>query len=255
MEMNERYYMGRISPSDILTDTSYQHPVNQKRVDKIAQNWDELLVNPPKVSHREDGKFYVFDGQHTIISWQIVHGNEPIMCRIYEGLTREDEKNLFVQQNGFSSQPTKIEKLRAEFNLGNKEVVDMVESAKLLGYTVVFNQKSNYPNSIAAVATLFNTYKMLGKDNYINVLTVMRNAWGSDKNATDGGIIKGIAFIYKYYSDNITNSKMIDALRKQTPDYYLREAKELSGSLEKRMAKVMIKIYNSGKRTNRLPEF
>lgn len=249
------YRNASLSPSMCEIDKDYQRSIDEKLVAKIVREWDDRVVRPLKVSRRADGKYYVIDGQHTLAAWKIVHGNTPIPVQIYEGLTRVEEKDLFVKQSGTIHLLADSAKLRAEYQFGNTEVVDMVECAKLLGYYVDFDKRGKSPNTISAVSALYKAYKMLGRDNYINILTVMRNAWGSDKNATDGGIIKGIAFLYKYYSDKITNAKMVDALVKQTPDYYLREAKELSGSQEKRMAKVMIKIYNSGKRTNRLPEF
>jgi len=252
---NAPYYFGSIRPALMNVDTDYQHPVDQNRVARIVKNWNGRLVNPPKVSLREDGTYWIFDGQHTVAAWQIKFGDEPILCRIYTRLTREDEKDLFVQQNGFSKQPTSIEKLRAEYNLGNPKVVDMVDSAKLLDLTVVFGTNTTGKNIINAADCLNNIYNRLGRDNYINILTVIKNTWNGEDGSLTRGIISGVAFIYEHYSDIVTNSKMIEALKRHTPDYYLREAKDLSGSLGRRVAKIMANAYNYRRTQKRLPEF
>lgn len=255
MELFERpYKTASLLPEMIQTDSDYQHPIDERRIARIVKGWDERLVNPPKVSLREDGTYFVFDGQHTIVAWTAVHPGVPISCRIYEGLTREDEKDLFVKQNGFSKMPTNIEKIRAEYNLGDPKTVDMVNSAKLLGFTVAFDTRHTGANIINAADTLNSIYKRLGRDNYINVLTVVRNTWGGEQKSLQKGILLGVAFIYDHFSDKVANSRMIESLKRHTPDYYLREAKDFSGSLERRMAKVMINAYNFRRQNNRLPE-
>ena len=252
---NIPYHIGNLKPSVLFTDSSYQREVRQDVVKKIVKHWNEKLVNPPKVSLRPDGSYFIFDGQHTVAAWMAVHGNEPISCRIYTGLTREEEKDLFVLQNGVVSSVSNVAKLRAEYNLGNPDVNDMVKAASLLGLTVVFGTNASGNYIINCVDCLNTIYKKLGRDNYINVLTVVRNTWEGERDSLCRGIFGGVAFIYENYADKITNAKMIEALKRHTPDYYLREAKDLTGPLNRRVAKVMIKSYNFMKRTGRLPEF
>ena len=43
----------------------YQRGVERKRVELIARDFNEYIVNEPKVSFR-NGRYYVMDGQHTI---------------------------------------------------------------------------------------------------------------------------------------------------------------------------------------------
>ena len=43
----------------------YQREIKNERVKRIVKDFDERIANEPKVSYR-DGKYYVFDGQHTI---------------------------------------------------------------------------------------------------------------------------------------------------------------------------------------------
>lgn len=244
-----------IYPYMLEIDSDYQRFVNDKAVNRIVKEWDDRLVKPLKVSQREDGKYYVIDGQHTLSAWKIVHGNVPIPCQVYTGLTRTEEKDLFVKQSGIVTRVTVAEKLRAEYNFDNEEITSMIDGAKLLGFTVAFGTQTTGNNIINAVDSLYKIYIRLGKDNYINVLTVVRNTWNGEQKSLQKSILCGLAFIYDHFSDRITNAKMIDALSRHAPDYFIREAKERTGTLERRIAKVMIDSYNFRKQpSNRLPE-
>ena len=54
-----------VKPKEINIDPLYQRNLDEKRVAKMVKQYNPNLVNPPKVSFR-DGKYWVFDGQHTI---------------------------------------------------------------------------------------------------------------------------------------------------------------------------------------------
>ena len=75
---------------DIVDD--YQKPLDKKRVAQIAAAFDENIANEPKVSYR-NGKYYVFDGQHTVAALILRNGGRPlkITCKVYHDLTVEDE--------------------------------------------------------------------------------------------------------------------------------------------------------------------
>lgn len=60
------YRMMVIDSSEIIAPREdYQRELKSERVKRIVSNFDERIANEPKVSYR-DGKYYVFDGQHTI---------------------------------------------------------------------------------------------------------------------------------------------------------------------------------------------
>ena len=82
----------------------YQRGVQHERVAKIADDFNEYIANEPKVSYR-DGKFYMFDGQHTTEGRIERNGGEdlPILCKVYTGLTQEQEALLFAEQTGHSA--------------------------------------------------------------------------------------------------------------------------------------------------------
>ena len=85
------------------TDSSYQRKIDAARVERIVNSFDPRLANEVKVSFR-DGKFYVFDGAHTLSALKRIHGEETFMvdCKVYYGLSYEDEAYLFALQSGES---------------------------------------------------------------------------------------------------------------------------------------------------------
>lgn len=93
----------------------YQRGVQRKRVELIASHFNEYTANEPKVSFR-NGKYYVVDGQHTIESRILRNGGKdlPILCKVYTGLTMQQEALLFAEQNGYSAPLTAGIRLRAK---------------------------------------------------------------------------------------------------------------------------------------------
>ena len=247
-------YLLNILPEKLKTDPTYQRMVSQSRVKKIVDNFNMDLFNPPKVSHRADGYYYIFDGQHSVVSHKTQFGdNTPILCKVYEGLTYEEEIELFVQQNGVSQDVSTRDKLKAQYNDPNSDVRKMVEAAKKAGITIDF-KAGQYRNHICAVGAAYSIWQMLGKDDFINVLSVIKDTWDGEPISFHAGILKGLAFIYKKYGSKVQNAKVITALRKHTPDYYIREAEDMKGSLTMRFAKIIVDTYNYKKFTNRLEE-
>ena len=66
-------------PSDqlIIEKKTYQRKSDRNKIAHIVSNWNERVANEPKVSAR-DGKYYVFDGQHTILAREAMSEGKPI---------------------------------------------------------------------------------------------------------------------------------------------------------------------------------
>ena len=251
--MEHSYEYTMLYPEQIKKDPKYQREIDAARIKKITKNWDDDLVNAPKVSLRENGVYYVFNGQHTLAAWKKRYGNRPIQCKVYRGLTEKEEKDLFVKQEGFSKAVGKVDILRAEFNSGDAEVCDMVNCCKLAGCTIDFdNRTSNVNNRINAVSTAYAVYKSIGHDHFINVLCILKTAFFGEQLAFQDGFLKGMGYLFKHYSDKIVNRKMIESIQRQPVDYYRQRANQFDGSAQVRYAKAFVEQYNKGRRTNRI---
>ena len=72
--INPPYQLSVIHSSKLIYPREiYQRGVERKRVELIARDFNEYIVNEPKVSFR-NGRYYVMDGQHTIEGCILLNG-------------------------------------------------------------------------------------------------------------------------------------------------------------------------------------
>lgn len=248
-----------IEPKYLRADPSYQRTIDHARVDRIVKNFNVNLFNEPKVSKRDDGFYYIFDGDHSVAAHMMKFGKDaPIKCKVFYGLTPEQEMQLFVQQNGISKIPTRIEKLRALANYNDPEVTDMVESARIAGVLIDFSQEPA-ANKIIAVDTAYSIFRAIGKSNFINMLCVIKSIWFGDSESYKSVILKGFAYLYRHCSEQmmmISNKEMTNALRGWPISKIIERANQLQGNADRRYATAIVERYNRNKRTKRikLPE-
>ena len=119
------YEYKRMPAAWLETDFSYQRKIDSARVDRIVNSFDPRLADEVKVSFR-DGKFYVFDGAHTLSALKRIHGEDSFMvdCKVYYGLSYEDEAYLFALQSGESKGVAFNTRLRALMLSGSREATD-----------------------------------------------------------------------------------------------------------------------------------
>ena len=93
--MNDRVYVeAKLIPSHMLEiDPEYQRRIDMGRVEQMVEEYNPCVVNPLKVSHR-DGKYWTFDGGHTLMMLKKVHEGEKtflVECRVFENLTYDED--------------------------------------------------------------------------------------------------------------------------------------------------------------------
>ena len=107
MAANARGYRAMYIMSNQLEipRNTYQRDQQPRRVQRMVKEFDERVANEPKVSFR-NGRYYVFDGQHTIAARVERNGGVPlpILCKVYLGLSEQDEASLLQSRPGFPLQ-------------------------------------------------------------------------------------------------------------------------------------------------------
>lgn len=241
-----------IRPSQICADPLYQRKIDPRRVEKIVNNFDGDIFNEPKVSFR-DGKYWVFDGQHSKVAYVKVHKGEdkPIYCKVFKGMTWLDEAEAFRKQNGFDKDPTTTEDLWAAYNARVPEIVDMVEKARLCGFTVDFVD-SKTPTRIVALGALHRAYRLLGGDDFLDMMTAIKEAWYGDMDAISAQIITAVSVFYKTYKGNFDRASLVNSLKRISPAEILRQGRTYRNR-KNTYAHEIVKQYNF-KRKYRLDE-
>jgi len=124
-----------LNPSILKVDRTYQRNVPDKEIKSIVKNWNPDLVNMPKVSQRADGSLYIIDGQHTVLAWIAHENGKPIRCKVFTGLSIDEEVELFLQQFGVKKEVSIGDKAKARYNRNSPDdadIVGMVDQARLV---------------------------------------------------------------------------------------------------------------------------
>lgn len=247
----------QISPKLLRVDMSYQRELDVRRVNKILKEFDPQRWNCPKVSLREDGYYYIFDGQHSAVVYQRKNGNEtPVPCQVYYGLTPDDEARLFWEQNINVKKPTSLVMLRAKFNHNDPSVLEMVDCVGKNNIKIDF--ASTYPadDKIAAIEAAYNVYMSIGKAAFINMLSVIKKAWLGSAESLQAGMLKGFGYIFKHCYESIANISLTE-IAKSFEGYPVSKIAERAnsmreGSMEKRWAIALAEQYNKRKKSRRI---
>lgn len=251
---NVTHEFKNLNTKELLKDELYQRDTDAKRLMYMVRNYDPCLVNTVKVSFR-DGKYWIFDGAHTTALEKTVRGKGKdvmVECKVFYGLSRLDEMELFIAQNGRSSPVNVNSKMRALYNFGDKDVVGMVDGAAKAGVCIDF-KKSSAPNKCTALGTLIKCYMALPEDQYMDMLKLLSKAWEGIYESFSREMLKGMTLFYKTYYGRFTFSNLVKSLKRTLPVQIIREGKSYGGSAEA-YARLILRAYNNNRTTNRLPD-
>lgn len=216
--INDIYTM-RVIPSHLLIVPRelYQREEEQAKIRRIVSTWDERVANEPRVSER-NGKFYVFDGQHTVIARETLNNGESvnILCKVYHGLTVTEEAMLFAMQTGSSSKPTSGERLRAYVFAGDKDALAFCEATERIGLLVDYTG-TRYDGHLACVSTAMRVYHKVGEAYYSETLQLIVDAWHGCADSLRYEIIKAVSEFVKLYHGKYDREQLIRNLKAVLP--------------------------------------
>lgn len=234
---------------------TYQRPLCESRVRRIAAEFDERIANEPKVSLR-NGHYYVFDGQHTIAARKRLNNNRdlPIRCKVYVGLTESDEALLFAQQTGASAILTAGSRVRALIHGGDSEAMAFLRATESLGLHLDYTQSNGYKR-LACIHTAFTEFKRAGKERYQEGLSIILAAWEGEPNSLRAQNVQGVIRFVDLYQGEFDATRLIRQLRSVDPLTIYREGRAMGVNLTgyKRYLYQVYRIYNGSSQKNALP--
>ena len=250
----QRPYEEKVINSAFLEiPAEYQRKLNIPNVEKMSAEFTELIANPPKVSYR-DGHYFVFDGQHTIVTRRAMNGGQdlPIICKVYEGLTEEEEAMLFSRQTGVSTPLTAGAELRAALVGKDPESLAFAKATESTGLQLGLDSY-RAPWKIICIRTAFKEYKAYGADLYKEALTMLAKGWEGDPDSLRSGILQGMVRFVALYQGEYSRERLILRLRTVHPKTITRLAQNDTGNVADRHMKQILSIYNGAGRTHNLP--
>ena len=245
---DEMLTIGKASPEKRkeLVDCLYQRKKDKDKIAHIVSKWDERIANEPKISAR-DGKFYVFDGQHTILARESMNGEKPteILCKVYKGMDAKEEARLFAMQTGFSSKLRSGEALRANLFGEEAEAVAFNAATEKVGIQVEL-KGTRFERHLACVSTALNAYRNLGEDLYIEAMGVLFEVWGGKSDSLRFEVVRAITEFVGTYANVYARDILVDALKDIKEPIEIRDniVTDIERPRNKKYIYQIWKIYN-----------
>lgn len=247
------YKYGKLNTAQLKVDMTYQRELNTEMVKRIAENFNWLKVNVIKVSHR-DGAYYIFDGQHTMNALKLYNGGKDLFvdCKVYEGLTREDEAELFARQNEFKKRVETCAEMKALYTSGDAEIIELKKTIEDAGLICSFT-KGQGNNKICCYSSALKIFRNTSRMDFYRILTTVKKIWHGSPESLRKEIICGLYELYKTFPGELDNGILMKKLNLIAPTDIIRNGKSMTMIPgDKKYAYVMCNAYNKGQRANRL---
>lgn len=241
-----------INSSQLKSKQDYQRGIKMKYVQKAIENFNPNDVDPVHVSYR-DGKYYVIDGQHTILILEGVNGNKPvdINCVVHKGMTYTDEANYYIRQYEKKHRHTYNEMTIASYEAGERIPCELAVKVKSVGGRLPYDKSAKTGMKIGAVKKVTNLYRK-DSDHTILAIKCLVDAYKSRENSIPADIIAGTMEFLKLYDGQILVSRLVEALSKFTPQVLTNTAKNLKMSFPINWTETLRDKYNSMSKKGRI---
>ncbi len=212
-----------IQTGQLFLDESYQRPLQNRHV-PIVQAFDEHRFETLAVNERRGarGRFAVIDGQARLAAARELAIPE-VPCRVYDGLTPEEEATLFVKLQQGRKNLRPFDRFRAKERAGDRDTIEIHQTVVQAGMDI---GPETRPGIIGSVAALERMYRVQGPLVLGRVVRILVAAWGASELAGfAGGILAGLARVLAVSQDD---EKIVSKLRRKRPADVFRIAGALA---------------------------
>ena len=257
MKKDEKNYTEQRINSTVLEipRNTYQRTLNTDRVHRIAKAFDERVANEPKVSFR-DGRYFVFDGQHTIAARVERNGGNPllILCKVYSGLTEKDEAKLFAEQTGFSADLGAGARIRALVFAEDPLACSFVKATETAGAKIDYSQRRAI-GRLACISTAFKEFQKIGPEKYMDAIRILLEAWKGDPDSLRAEAVSAMCEFVDLYDGEFDRKRLVRRCKKCDPLTIYRKGSAMGNTLagNKKYLYQVLDIYNGASQRLNLP--
>lgn len=241
-----------INSSQLKSKQDYQRIINVNFVKECIENFDPNKIEPVHVSYR-DGKYYVIDGQHTILILEGVNGNKSvdINCIVHKGMTYTDESDWTVDQYEKKHKHTYNEMAVAKYEAGRKLPCEIASKIKDVGGRLPYDKSVKTGMKIGAVKKVIDLYQK-DPDHTILAVKCLVEAYNGRENSIPGEIIAGTMEFLRLYDNQVLTSRLVEALSKYTPQLLTNTAKNLKMTYPVNWTETLRDKYNEMSKKSRI---
>lgn len=241
-----------IPGSQLKYDGSYQRPVNEKRVAVMAASFNPVMFDAIIVSKRDDGFYYVVDGQHRIAMLRTVFAGRDVLvpCRVVEGLTREQEAALYLALSIGQRPLTAHQRYFGALVAKASDAVAVDASVKRIGRNVG-KSSCDGKKEISCVETLYKIHAW----NVLDDTLAIADAWAlatKDESSFSSSILKLIGtFLRRVPGVNVSRAgKAFASIRPSAIEAQLNHV--VGMSTDAVATTTLVELYNRGLRSHRV---
>lgn len=257
-----------LSTSDLTIDPRVQRThIRRGHAEQIAASFDPDAFGTLLISRRKDGETVVLDGQHRLMALHIMgwNGDQTVPCEVHDGLSLEQEAKLFRQRNT-AVKPNLIDSFYVRLSERETVAVDINSIVREFGWEIprALEQGTGKISSVDGLESVYTgrglkvTPKLGHMPEALRLtLQIVTDAWGHDKRAAAGVVIKGIGSVARRDGsliDQPTLSHRLAALA-GGPDRLIgmgRESMYGTTNLTNGIAAAIVHMHNRGKRSRKL---
>lgn len=256
---------GAVLVSDLNIDHSAQRKLSMPWVKDHVEQFDVDQLGYIVVNLRDDGKWYVVDGQHRVELMRAVGwGDQLIQAELFKGLTQREEAVLFNARNDRRA-VRKFDHFRISVTAGDERACDITHIVASCGLSITDQQTDG---GITAVDKLEKVYEGAsitslreGRPALARTLTTIKNAWGTSPAGFNGALLYGIGLVQLRYNGAIDQKALAAKLapvKGGAPGLLgnARALREMSGRpVHHCVASIVVDIYNKGRRVGKLDDW
>ena len=176
----------------------------------------------------------------------------PIICKVYTGLTKEEEAILFSKQTGVSRPLTAGAELRAALVGKDAQSIAFLNATESTGLQLGLDAY-RAPWKIICIRTAFKEYKTYGADLYKEALTMLARGWEGDPDSLRSGILRGMVRFVALYQGEYDPERLVKRLQTIHPMTLVRDEKAMSGTVSYKYMMLILRTYNGASRRFNLP--
>jgi hypothetical protein len=196
---------------DIRVNPMAQRDLNQSRVDRLYEKFDPEQLGTPTTNHR-DGFYYMIDGQHRLEALKLWLGDgweaQHMQCWVYEGLTEEQEAEVFLKLNDTLAVQA-FARYRVAVQAGRPDEVDV---DRIVRECMLRVSQDMGDGAISAVGTLMRVYRRSDPATLARTLLIVRDSYGDPGLLAP--VIDGLGLLVQRYNGRLDDAQLVTRLSK-----------------------------------------
>lgn len=221
-----------------------QRPFRKAHAVKIAAEFDPDVMGIPVLSFR-DNVYWIMDGQHRIEAARMNdYGDYAFQCDVYEGLTEQEEAQMFRRLND-SKNVTAYDDFRIATFGGEEPQLSITKAVEKLDLRV-----SQGGSGISAVGSLMAAWNQVGEANFVRAMRILRDGFDYDVLAFKAEMIRGMAMFVQRYGSHLKDENLIKKFKEMRggPNKVMQKAASIQLSTDRGLpdcvASAIVGVYN-----------